>query len=43
MGVEGGGGSELPVVGGEGGGGGEFLVNFVCDTSFTLLRFRVHN
>jgi hypothetical protein len=35
-----GGGGELLVVGGEGGGGDEFLVNFVSDTSFTLLHFK---
>jgi hypothetical protein len=37
---EGGGGGELLVVGG---GGGELLVNFVFDTSFSSLHFRVHN
>jgi hypothetical protein len=40
VGVEGDGGGELLVVGSE---GGELLVNFVFDTSFTSLHFRVHN
>jgi hypothetical protein len=38
-----GGGGGLLVVGGEGGGGGELLVNFVSETSFTSIHFRVHN